>query len=246
MLHRSSPCPTWPSGRLTGTKIACNLPFGLKWLLHVGLKIVEKVDRDEDEGDIYVGDVAQRLQEVPWWAPENFPRPVPNDVYVPPPAPSDFLRFVPMFAGGTLAGQQDTRERLEPVGITIQEVIPTSGYPSTPPIIGGNGDMSALDSLLNAATNIYSVYQQSQQQPQQFLPAPSWMPSTSVGLPLVDVVSQTPPKKGMLYNPVTGKWVHCRRRRRRRIATLTDVKDLAALKGVLGNGKAFEVWIATH
>lgn len=36
------------------------------------------------------------------------------------------------------------------------------------------------------------------------------------------------------------------RRRRRRLATHSDIKDLAALKAVLGAGKAFDTWIATR
>lgn len=36
------------------------------------------------------------------------------------------------------------------------------------------------------------------------------------------------------------------RRRRRKLATTGDIKDLASLKAVLGGGKAFETWIATH
>lgn len=36
------------------------------------------------------------------------------------------------------------------------------------------------------------------------------------------------------------------RRRRNRLATTSDIKDLAALKSVLGGGKAFETWIAVH
>jgi len=36
------------------------------------------------------------------------------------------------------------------------------------------------------------------------------------------------------------------RRRRKRLATVSDIKDLAALKSVLGNGEAFKTWIATH
>jgi len=36
------------------------------------------------------------------------------------------------------------------------------------------------------------------------------------------------------------------RRRRRRLATVSDIKDLAALRSVLGNGEAFKTWIATH
>lgn len=36
------------------------------------------------------------------------------------------------------------------------------------------------------------------------------------------------------------------RRRKRRLASVSDIKDLAALKSVLGGGKAFESWIATR
>jgi len=43
-----------------------------------------------------------------------------------------------------------------------------------------------------------------------------------------------------------GKWIKKSRKRRKRLATHSDLKDLAALKGVLGGGKAFETWIATH
>jgi len=39
--------------------------------------------------------------------------------------------------------------------------------------------------------------------------------------------------------------VKCKRRRRR-LATHSDIKDLAALKAVLGSGKAFDTWIATR
>jgi len=36
------------------------------------------------------------------------------------------------------------------------------------------------------------------------------------------------------------------RRRRRRLATQSDISDLAALKSVLGGGKALDSWIATR
>lgn len=36
------------------------------------------------------------------------------------------------------------------------------------------------------------------------------------------------------------------RRRKRRLATMSDIKDLAALKAILGGGKAFDTWIATR
>lgn len=34
--------------------------------------------------------------------------------------------------------------------------------------------------------------------------------------------------------------------RRKRLATVSDIKDLAALSAVLGKGEAFKTWIATH
>lgn len=43
----------------------------------------------------------------------------------------------------------------------------------------------------------------------------------------------------------TASKVKCRRKRRR-LATHSDIKDLAALKSVLGSGKAFDTWIATR
>jgi hypothetical protein len=48
------------------------------------------------------------------------------------------------------------------------------------------------------------------------------------------------------WNPRTGKWEKCGRRRRKRLASASDIKDLASLKAVLGNGDAFKTWIATH
>ncbi len=56
------------------------------------------------------------------------------------------------------------------------------------------------------------------------------------------------PSRGMVYKKVCGqyKWVKQKRRRRRGLATKGDLRDLASLKGILGTGKAFEVWIATH
>ena len=36
------------------------------------------------------------------------------------------------------------------------------------------------------------------------------------------------------------------RRRRKRLASKSDIKDLASLKGIVGQGKVMETWIATH
>jgi len=51
-----------------------------------------------------------------------------------------------------------------------------------------------------------------------------------------------------VYKKVCGgyKWVYPKRKRRKQLLTKSDAKGLAALKGILGNGKAMEVWIATH
>lgn len=69
------------------------------------------------------------------------------------------------------------------------------------------------------------------------------------GIPGFDVVG-TGGKDNMVYDPNancgSGKWIKKRRRRHRKLATKGDLQGLAALKGILGGGKAFEVWIATH
>lgn len=73
-----------------------------------------------------------------------------------------------------------------------------------------------------------------------------------MGLPFVDVIPQPPSancgggKPVYKYHCGEYKWVYPKRRRRKALATQSDLKSLAALKGVLGQGKAFEVWIATH
>ena len=71
-----------------------------------------------------------------------------------------------------------------------------------------------------------------------------------IDIPYVDVVPQMPSSNcgEMVYKKVCGqyKWVKKQRRRRKRLATKSDLSDLASLKGILGQGKAFEVWIATH
>lgn len=73
----------------------------------------------------------------------------------------------------------------------------------------------------------------------------------SFGLPFVDVVSEPPDDcHKYIYDPNAncgaGKWMRKRRRRHRNLATRGDIRDLSALKGVLGSGKLLETWIATH
>ena len=59
-------------------------------------------------------------------------------------------------------------------------------------------------------------------------------------------VGAAPTKGNLKWNPRTNKWEKCGRRRRKRLASASDIKDLASLKAVLGNGDAFKTWIATH
>jgi len=82
-------------------------------------------------------------------------------------------------------------------------------------------------------------------------PSSSLPSQTNVGIPFVDVISEPPDDCARyLWDPRAncgaGKWIRKRRRRHRNLATRGDIKDLSALKGVLGQGKLLEVWIATH
>lgn len=56
------------------------------------------------------------------------------------------------------------------------------------------------------------------------------------------------PMRGYVYKKVCGeyRWVKPKRRRRRQLVTQSDARGIATLKGLLGTGKAFDTWIATH
>lgn len=78
---------------------------------------------------------------------------------------------------------------------------------------------------------------------------PAFLPQVDV--PFVDVIPQQPTADcggSLVYKKVCGeyRWVKQKRRRRKRLASKGDLKDLAALKGILGQGKALDTWIATH
>ncbi len=93
---------------------------------------------------------------------------------------------------------------------------------------------------------IQTKYAQTGPSPAVYQPA-----ALDFDLPFVDVIPDMPTNEcggSMVYKKVCGqyKWVKQSRRRRKRLASRGDLRDLAALKGVLGQGKAFETWIATH
>jgi len=96
-----------------------------------------------------------------------------------------------------------------------------------------------LGQLLNTGLDVYGRYLQTQQL--QTTPV--------VNSPFVpDFIEQYVPGFTEDGSPVLipGQKKCKPRRRRRRLATKSDLGDLAALKAILGNGEAFKAWIATH
>lgn len=75
---------------------------------------------------------------------------------------------------------------------------------------------------------------------------------TFLGCPVEEESGCEPHKKRytITIDNATGKCIKIKRqksrKRRRRLASLSDIKDLAALKQVIGGGKAFDTWIATR
>lgn len=69
------------------------------------------------------------------------------------------------------------------------------------------------------------------------------------GIPFVDVIPEAGGGGNMVWNPRAncgaGKWIRRSRRRRKRLASASDIKDLASLKSVMGPS-ALKTWIATH
>lgn len=92
--------------------------------------------------------------------------------------------------------------------------------------------------------------------PQLSVPSPSVLNAlgnqtgltSALGVPFVDVIPEAA-TAGMVWNPAAncgqGKWQKKSKRRRRRLATASDIKDLAALNGVT-TAQQKVTWIATH
>jgi len=76
--------------------------------------------------------------------------------------------------------------------------------------------------------------------------------ATFLGCPVEEADGCQPARKRytITIDEATGKCIKIKRqksrKRRRRLASLSDIKDLAALKQVIGGGKAFDTWIATR
>ncbi len=72
-------------------------------------------------------------------------------------------------------------------------------------------------------------------------------------MPFADIIPEQGDSCGtgkMLWDPRAncgqGKGIKRRKRRRKRLATASDIKDLSALQGAGLTGKALASWIATH
>ncbi len=146
----------------------------------------------------------------------------------------------------------------------------TPGVASTPPIVEDEGmgwisDVyGAVDEVVfggalpggyvapNPVQNLGGVTGQVFAQAPVAMPGPvqAQIPPIPTGGPVIMSGScdNNDPYKGYVWKKHCGqyRWIKQTRRRRKQLVTQTDLKGLAALKGVLGGGKAFEVWIATH
>lgn len=134
---------------------------------------------------------------------------------------------------------QPTRPQVSTGPIRIQRVGLNPNQPT------GAGNMALdLGSLLGQAIQGYTDYQMAGQQ-QNVL----WNPFDAIsgfvgGTDTSNPGTVTGIPKGYKMN-CDGKIVKCRRRRRRRLATASDIKDLAALSSVT-TGPEKKTWIATH
>lgn len=71
-------------------------------------------------------------------------------------------------------------------------------------------------------------------------------PDENVGGPPAPTCAPTNEVWNPRANCGQGAWQKRSRRRRRQLATQSDIRDLAALKATLGNGEVFKTWIATR
>lgn len=119
----------------------------------------------------------------------------------------------------------------------IQNTTPTTQINAPTTTTGTTGGSMDLGSIF---TDLATTFIQT-----KYAPTPTTQvlgPSLpQVGSDIIDYF--TDPGTGVVM-PVTRK-KPCRRRRKR-LATKSDLGDLAALKAILGNGEAFKAWIATH
>ena len=192
--------------------------------------------------------------------PYVIPRPV-----LPTVAPTTARSAPPEVSG------QSTRINEAQVPVSIPQTFAAVGEQKLEPLVKKGTQTMSLDlgNLLGTLGSSYIQARYGQPQPQQplQLPVPPYVtpimpqgpragiaPTPALAGPnLMDLGQQgydyffgdsTVPKN-MTIDPVTGRLCKKQRRRRKRLATTSDIKDLAALKSVLSPAD-LKTWIATH
>lgn len=130
---------------------------------------------------------------------------------------------------------------------------PGPGTPAyLPPVI--DSEEEPVSTIIDAIVDLGTAYFAGQQPTQQPMPLASPGATVNVGAapaaqPYQSICPTDSGSKGMIWDPNAncgaGKWIKRRKRRRQRLATASDIKDIGALKSVLGP-KALGAWIATH
>lgn len=134
--------------------------------------------------------------------------------------------------------------RFQKVGVSAPAQTTPPFVPTPTPQPAGNTNMPLdLGSLITDLGTAYinTKYAPVQQQPVYNVPdaigdAYDWLTETPAPIVQGGCNHKNPCPTGCVK----------KRRRRKRLASVSDIKDLAALKSVLGNGEAFKTWIATH
>jgi len=164
--------------------------------------------------------------------------------------------IVPMSVGPQVVSSWFDYHKLKAAGVSVKHISEVPAGTATTPVIsdvaatppgifptkttsGGSMDLGAL------ITDLGTAYIKTKYAPQPTGSFPTVQPAYSLPELGGDIIDYfTDPATGTVV-PVKAKKKPCRRRRRR-LATKSDLGDLAALKAILGNGEAFKAWIATH
>ena len=117
--------------------------------------------------------------------------------------------------------------------------------------VGVLEEIAGSNPWVQAATTGYEIYNQAQAANDPVMQAPTPTVVTTGAAPMSNCPPPPPPPytgPQPVYKKVCGvyKWVYPKRRRRKALVTKQDIAGLSQLKGVLGQGKAMETWIATH
>ena len=128
-------------------------------------------------------------------------------------------------------------------GIAVAEPGSGGGAASVQTTPGGTDmDLGTLATdLLKTAGEAYIRKEFGPEVGMGYTSLPSFLPDIDLGVPGPGVFTPDVQACGgasPVYKKVCGqyKWVTPKKRRRKRLATQSDLKDLAALKGILGNG----------